>query len=47
MRVTIFKGQTDDRIEVRRDDGSVAESRFPKKGPVPHDAVHWIVEETL
>lgn len=47
MRVTIFKGQADDRIEIRRADGSVAETRFPKKGPVPHDAVHWIVEETL
>lgn len=47
MRVTIFKGQTEDRIEIRRTDGSVAETRFPKKGPVPHDAVHWIVEETL
>lgn len=47
MRVTIFKGEADDRIEIRRADGSVAETRFPKKGPVPHDAVHWIVEETL
>lgn len=47
MRVTIFKGTTDDRIEIRRHDGSVAATRFPKKGPVPHDAVHWIVEETL
>ena len=47
MRVTIFKGEADDRIEIRRADGSVADTRFPKKGPVPHDAVHWIVEETL
>ncbi len=47
MRVTIFKGEVDDRIEIRRADGSAAETRFPKKGPVPHDGVHWIVEETL
>ena len=47
MRVTIFKGQTDDRIEIRRVDGSMAETRFPKKGPVPHDGIHWILEETL
>lgn len=47
MRVTIFKGETDDRIEIRRNDGSMAETRFPKKGHVPHDAVHLIVEETL
>ncbi|RJT25036.1 hypothetical protein D5I55_06165 [Chakrabartia godavariana] len=47
MRVTIFKGAVEDRIVIRRADGSVAETRFPKKGPVPHDAVHWIVEETL
>jgi len=47
MRVTIVKGSVDDHIEIRRADGSAAETRFPKKGPVPHDAVHWIVEETL
>lgn len=47
MRVTIVKGPVDDRIEIRRADGTEAETRFPKKGPVPHDAVHWIVEETL
>jgi hypothetical protein len=47
MRVTIVKGSVDDRIEIRRADGSTADTRFPKKGPVPHDAVHWIVEETL
>ncbi len=47
MRVTIVKGSVDDRIEIRLADGSTADTRFPKKGPVPHDAVHWIVEETL
>ncbi len=47
MRVTIVKGSVDDCIEIRRADGSAAETCFPKKGPVPHDAVHWIVEEAL
>ena len=45
--MTIVKGSVDDRIEIRLADGSTADTRFPKKGPVPHDAVHWIVEETL
>lgn len=47
MRVTIFKGNVDDRIEIRRETGETEQARFPKKGPVPHDAIHWIVEETL
>lgn len=47
MEIVITKGQTDDRIEIRRADGRVAATSFPKKGPVPHDAVHAIVEEEL
>ncbi len=47
MDVTITKGMADDQIVIVRADGSKAETRFPKKGPVPHDAVHFIVEETL
>lgn len=47
MDITIIKGQADDRLVITRADGSVVETRFPKKGPVPHDAVHVIVEETL
>lgn len=47
MDVTITKGMADDHIVIVRADGSKAETRFPKKGPVPHDAVHFIVEETL
>jgi hypothetical protein len=47
MRIEITKGQTEDRIAITRADGSRAETRFPKKGPVPHDAVHWFVEREL
>ena len=44
MQITFTKGQTEDRITAIRADGSHAETRFPKKGPVPHDAVHLFVE---
>lgn len=47
MRIEIAKGQAEDRIGIVRADGSRAETRFPKKGPVPHDAVHWFVEREL
>lgn len=47
MRIEITKGQAEDRITIARADGSRAETRFPKKGPVPHDAVHWFVEREL
>ncbi|GAA4725753.1 hypothetical protein H9L13_00480 [Sphingomonas lutea] len=44
MRITIIKGLKDDRIEFRRGDGSEAAAHFPKKGPIPHDFVHFAVE---
>lgn len=47
MRIEITKGQREDRIVIRRADGSVDETAFPKKGTVPHDAVHWWVEREL
>ena len=47
MLVTIIKGQSDDKITICRADGTTAAAQFPKKGPVPHDAVHLIVEEVL
>jgi hypothetical protein len=47
MRIFITKGERDDRIEMRRGDGSVARTTFPKKGPVPHDVVHLMVESEL
>lgn len=47
MRIEITKGARDDAIRIAREDGSEAFTRFPKKGPVPHDAVHWFVERGL
>ena len=47
MQIRITKGRTDDHIAIRRDDGSEVATRFPKKGPIPHDAVHLAVEGTL
>lgn len=47
MRIEITKGQRDDRIAIQRRDGTRADTVFPKKGPVPHDAVHWFVEREL
>ena len=47
MLIEIAKGTRDDALRVVRSDGSRAESRFPKKGPVPHDAVHLFVERGL
>ena len=45
MQITITKGSTDDRIHIRRDDGTEAVTHFPKKGPIPHDFVHYAVEQ--
>ena len=47
MEIRITKGTACDRIEVRRSDGSVVGTDFPKKGPVPHDVVHFFVESEL
>jgi hypothetical protein len=47
MELTITKGTDFDRIAICRADGTTAETRFPKKGPVPHDAVHYHVESVL
>lgn len=47
MQITITKGRSEDTIALVRGDGSTAATRFPKKGPVPHDAVHWFVERGL
>lgn len=47
MLIEITKGQRDDAIRIVRADGTTAATRFPKKGPVPHDAVHWFVERGL
>jgi Stress-induced bacterial acidophilic repeat motif len=47
MDVVIVKDERFDRITIRRGDGTGAESRFPKKGPLPHDAIHYVVEDVL
>jgi hypothetical protein len=47
MDVTIIKGSSEDRISMIRADGSRAETTFAKKGPFPHDAVHYAVEKHL
>jgi len=47
MRITITKGEREDRIEAVRADGSSVQTTFPHKGPIPHDAVHFYVESAL
>ena len=47
MRITITKGEREDRIEAVRADGSSVRTSFPHKGPIPHDAVHFYVESSL
>jgi len=42
----VTRGRTDDAIRVTRNDGSEADTHFPKKGPFPHDLVHAVVEDT-
>lgn len=45
--VTITKGVKADTIDVRRPAGDPVRFTFPKKGPIPHDGVHLIVEQAL
>jgi hypothetical protein len=47
MRIEITKGKSEDFIRIARCNGETADTRFPKKGPFPHDLVHVVVEETL
>ena len=47
MQVTITKMRADDRILIERDGHASVAFDFPKKGSVPHDAVHEIVERTM
>lgn len=44
--VAITKGAKADIIDIRRPAGAVRFT-FPKKGPIPHDCVHLIVEQAL
>jgi len=47
MQIIITKGERGDRIDALRADGSRASTTFPRKGPIPHDAVHYFVESEL
>ena len=47
MEITITKGQSEDRIAICHADGRQMETTFPKKGFIPHDAVHLFVEREL
>jgi hypothetical protein len=47
MHVTIVKEERFDRITIQRFDRTMAETRFPKKGPLPHDAIHYVVEDVM
>lgn len=47
MRIAFVRtGEREDRIHVRRDDGSEAGWRWGAAGP-PHDLIHWAVEDGL
>jgi hypothetical protein len=47
MQISLTKGRHDDRVVMRRADGTEAVAVVPHKGPVPHDAVHYFVEQGL
>lgn len=47
MEIAITKFARTDAIAITRADGSRANTTLPKKGPVPHDAVHLFVEQEL
>ncbi|MGP1353047.1 MAG: hypothetical protein ACTS1Z_06965 [Parasphingopyxis sp.] len=47
MDIVMAKGTDRDWLTVTRDDGSEARLTFPKKGHIPHDAVHFFVEKAL
>ncbi len=47
MEIRITKGQAEDRIAIVHADGRRMDTTFPKKGFIPHDAVHLFVERAL
>lgn len=47
LNIAIIKGTNADDIEILRPAGEVVRFSFPKKGPIPHDSVHLIVEQWL
>lgn len=47
LSIKITKGAKSDAVEIVSDRMSSRRFDFPKKGPIPHDAVHLIVESAL
>ena len=47
ITVEITKGAREDRVTVTRAAGAAMSFQFPKKGPLPHDAVHYVVESVM
>ncbi|MEP5173929.1 MAG: hypothetical protein ABJQ42_13325 [Erythrobacter sp.] len=47
MRINLTKGMTEDSISIAREDGTRAEFKFPHKGPMSHDAIHFFVERQV
>lgn len=47
IQVEIVKGVREDRVTVAHADGAVVSFPFPKKGPLPHDAVHYVAESVM
>jgi hypothetical protein len=47
VEVTLTKGAALDTVEVRRSGGAPMRFTFPKKGPIPHDYVHFVVEDVF
>ena len=47
LKISITKGDKSDTVAVASEDRSVSTFQFPKKGPIPHDAVHYFVECAL
>ena len=47
MRIHFTKRFDNDLISIHRDDGTHVSITFPKKGQIPHDAIHLIVEQQL
>ena len=47
MHIEFTKGIEGDLVSIERDDGTVATTTVSKKGRIPHDAIHLIVEESM
>lgn len=47
MKIVIRKGADSDVVEAFRRDGCTTSFKVPHKGPIPHDAVHYFVEQQL